>query len=363
MRPRSLIFVTALALVFAACSGEAAEETTITSTVVETTTTTMEPEVEAVVLSYALEPGASYAYEVTIDQTIDLSTRGDTSAMGEGDDLPEEMALTVNGTSTFTHTVSEGPEPGTYRIDIVGDFTDLEFGGTVDGEPVDPAEIPDLAEMEPVDVTIVVDEQGNVIPEDGLGADFLGAFGGLDMLDQFGAGGGAGQFVGPPLPEGEVTVGDTWSETIETPTMPTDDPVITSIDSEVVAIDTVDGAEVFVIETTSITSPIEFDLAELLIGFMTAFIPEDATEEELAEIETIVEHLRFAFSIDESVADTITWFDPLLGLSRQAEMSSATHMVMDVNIPDEASGEMVEFAMDMSIGQTVTYRLVDATGA
>lgn len=363
MRLRSFSLLTALVLVVAACSGETAEETTTTSTVVEPTTTTAEPEVEAVALSYALEPGATYIYEVTIDQTIDLSTTGDTSAMGEGEDLPEEMALTVSGTSTFTHTVSEGPEPGTYQIDIVGDFTDLEFGGTIDGEPVDPTEIPDLAEMEPVDVSIVVDEQGNVIPEDASGADFLGALGGLDMLDQFGAGGGAGQFVGPPLPEGEVTVGDTWSETIETPTLPTDDPITTSIDSEVVATDTIDGAEVFVIETTSITSPIEFDLAELLIGFMTAFVPEDATEDEMAEIEAIVEHLRFGFSIDESVADTTTWFDPLLGLSRQAETSSGTHMVMDVNIPDEATGEMVEFAMDMNISQNVTHRLVDAAGA
>lgn len=363
MRLRPLTVLTAMVLVFAACSGEGAEETTTTSTVVETTTTTTGPAVEAVVLSYALEPGATYTYQVTIDQTIDLFTSGDTSAMGEGEDLPEEMALTVNGTSTFTHTVSGGPEPGTYRIDIVGDFTDIEFGGTIDGEPVDPTEIPDLAEMEPVDVTIVVDEQGNVIPEDGFGADFLGALGGLDMHDKFGAGGGAGQFVGPPFPEGEVTLGDTWSETIETPTMPTDDPVTTRIDSEVVAIDTIDGADVFVVETTSTTSPIEFDLAELLIGFMTAFIPEDATEEELGEIDAIVEHLRFAFSIDESVAETTTWFDPRLGLSRQADTSSETHMVMDVNIPDEATGEMVEFAMDMSISQKVTHYLVDSSGA
>lgn len=364
MRLRTLTLLTSFVLVVAACNGGAAEDaTTTTSTVSETTTTTTLPEVEAVVLTYALEPGASYTYEVTIDQAIDLTTSGDTSAMGEEEDLPGEMSLTVSGTSTFTHTVSEGSEPGTFRIDIVGDFTDLEFGGTIDGAPVDPSDIPELAEMEPVDVSIVVDEQGNVIPDDGADADFLGAFGGLDMLDQFGAGGSAGQFVGPPLPEGEVTVGDTWTETIETPTMPTDDPITTRIDSEVVAIETVDGAEVFVIDSTATTSAIEFDLAELLIGFMTAFIPEDATEEELAEIEAIVEHLRFAFSIDESVADTTTWFDPELGLSRQAEMSSTTHMVMDVNIPDEATGEMVEFLMDMRISQNVLYRLVDTANA
>lgn len=361
MRFRTFTLSIALVLVVSACGSGETEQTTTTTTV-ETTTTTL-PEVEAVVLSYALEPGASYTYEVTIDQTIDLTTTGDTSNMGEGEELPEEMSLTVNGTSLLTHTVADGPEPGTYEVNIVGDFTELEFGGTSDGEPVDPTEIPDLAEMEPVDVTILVDEQGNVIPDDDSGADFLGSFGGLDMLDQFGAAGGAGQFVGPPFPEGEVTVGDTWSETIEKPVMADSDPITTRIDSEVVATDAVDGIEVFVIDTITTTSAIDFDLAELLIGFMTAFTPEDATEEELAEIDAIVSQLRFAFSVDESVGTMTSWFDPEVGLARRAEQSGSTHMVMDINIPDEATGEMVEFAMDMDIGQKITYRLVESADA
>jgi hypothetical protein len=364
MHIRSLTLLAILALVAAACDGGETGDASTTSASEETTTTTApEPEFEAMQLTYALEAGASYSYEVAVDQTIDLTTTGDTTALGEGEELPGEMSLTVTGTSTFNHTVSDGPEPGTFEINIVGDFTDLEFGGTVDGEPVDEAEIPDLAEMEPVDTTIVVDEQGNVIPgsSDDLGADLLGGMGGLDMLDQFGAAAGTGQFVGPPLTEDEVTVGDTWSETIEIPAMPDADPITTQIDSEVVGTDTVDGAAVLVIDTTTTTSPIEFDLAQLLIGFMTAFMPEDATEEERAEIDALVDQLRFAFSIDESVADMTTWFDHEAGLSRQAEVSGDTNMVMDINIPDETTGELVEFAMDMAVSQNVTYRLVDSS--
>lgn len=354
MRIRTLTLLVVSALVLAACGG-AAESTS--------TTTTTEPQVEAVVLSYALEPGMSYAYEVTLDQTIDMSSTGDTAALGEEGDLPGEMSLTVSGTSILIHTVSEGPEPGTYSIDIVGDFSDLEFGGTIDGEPVDPAEIPELADMEPVDVTVVVDEQGNAIPEDSADADLLGSLGGLDMFDQFGAGGGTGQFVGPPLDDGEVTVGDTWSDTIETAAMPDSDPITTNIESEVVAVDTVDGSEVFVIETTTTTAAIEFDLAEMLIGFMTAFVPEDATEEELAELDTLVSELRFAFSIDESAGTSTTWFDPELGLARQADQSRSAHMIMDVNLPDESTGEMVAYTMDMDISQDASYRLTDTPDA
>lgn len=368
MRTRTFPLLAVLALVAAACSGSGAGDgATTTPPVPETTTTTTVPAPEAVQLSYALEPGTSYEYEVDVDQTIDMSTSGDTSALGEteGEDLPAEMSVQVSGTSVFTHAVSDGPEPGTFEITITGDFSDMEFNGTIDGEPVDPSEVPDMAEMDPVDVSVVVDEQGNVIPDDsaGLGEDLFGGLGGLDMLDQLGAGGGAGRFIGPPFPDDEVTVGDTWSDTVEVPTMPGEDPVVTEIASEVVGTDTIDDIETLVIETTNSTSEIEFDLAELLIGFMTAFVPEDMSEEEQAELDALVEDLRFAFMVDPQVMELTTWFDPDAGLARQVELSGDTHLVMDMNIPDESTGELVEFALDMNIDQNVTYRLIGSDSA
>jgi len=186
----------------------------------------------------------------------------------------------------------------------------------------------------------------------------FGGLGGLGMLEGFGAA-TPGQFVGPSLSEDEVSVGDTWTETVETPMMPEQDPVVTDVESEVVSTDTVDGSEVFVIDTNSTTSAFEFDLAELLIGFMTAFVPDDASEEERAELDAMVEQIRFAFAVDETTSNMTTWFDPAEGVSRRSEFNSETHMVMDVNIPDEATGELVGFAMDMTVGQDVTYRLTD----
>lgn len=368
MRTRTFTLLAVLALVAAACSGSGAGDgTTTTPSVAETTTTTTVPAPEAVQLSYALEPGTSYEYEVDVDQTIDMSTTGDTSALGEteGEDIPAEMSVQVRGTSVFTHAVAEGPEPGTFEITITGDFADMEFDGTIDGESVDRSEVPDMAEMDPVDVSIVVDEQGNVIPDDsaGLGEDLFGGLGGLDMLDQLGAGGGAGRFIGPPFPDDEVTVGDTWSDTVEIPTMPGEDPVVTEIVSEVVGTDTIDDIETLVIETTNSTSAIEFDLAELLIGFMTAFVPEDMSEEEQAELDALVEDLRFAFMVDPQVMESTAWFDPEAGLARQAELSGDTHLVMDMNIPDESTGELVEFALDLNIDQHVTYRLIGSDSA
>lgn len=363
MRFRSLSLLTALTLMLAGCTDGDAAQTTTTQ-VPEATTTSMEPAPEAMLLTYSLEPGSSIFYEVDLEQHIDLTSEGDASAAGD-EELPATMSIDLNGTTTFTHTVAEGPEPGTYEVTIQGEFTDLDVEGTIDGEPVQPGDVPDVAEMEPIDLTVIVDEQGNPISQpdeagDLFGGD-LGGLGGLGGLENLAPGAELGRFVGPPLPDEPVTVGDSWSEIVEIP-MPMGlegNPVTTEINSEVTQTGTVEGEEVLVIETEMITSMIEFDLAEFLIGFFSAFLPDDASEEDRAELDALIEDLRFLFIIDESVANMTTWFDADAGLARQAELDSATHMIMDLNMPDEATGEMMGFVLDMDINQTVTYQLVD----
>lgn len=353
---RSTLLV-ALALTVAACGTPGSDVTTTA----DAATTTTEAAPQAIKLTYDLQSGTSYSYEVDIDQAIEMTTTGDATAMGE-EEVPGEMSIQIGGTSTLTYSIADGPEPGTYAVAITGDFSDLDVTGTIDGEPVSSEEIPDFAEIDPIETTVIVDEQGNIIPESGdeLGTDLLGGLGGLGAMEQLGSG-GLGQFVGPPLTTEEVTVGDTWSETVETPTLPGDDPITTVFENEVVDTDAIDGHDVFVIESTATTSPIEFDLAELLLGFMAGFSPEGAGEDDLAELDAIAAELRFAFSVDESVADSTTWFDIEAGVARISETSRATHMIFDMNVPDEATGELVEFAMDMDMASDVTYRLVGSS--
>jgi hypothetical protein len=356
---RTLALLAVLALVVAACSGAGSAATT-TSQPEPVTTTAPEPP-QAVRLSYSLQPGASLEFEVGIDQHIDMTAEGDGTALGE-EDIPGEMSVDFTGTTTFTHEVGEGPEPGTYEITVTGDFSDLDISGTIDGEPLDAADLPDFTQMEPVDVTLIVDEQGNVIPKDDEFGDFLG--GGMGDLGDLGTPGmDPGRFVGPPFTDEEVTVGDTWSETFETPGFLTGESITTEVASEVTATDTVDGFEVFVISTESTTSAIEFDLAELLLGFFTGFVPEDATDEEMAELESLTEDLRFLFSIAETTSNLTTWFDAEEGLTRKADYVGGVDVVIDLNMPDEEAGEMAGLVVDLEMSQHVTYRLISATSA
>jgi hypothetical protein len=361
MRHRLSSILVVLALLVVACNPATGTDTTDGADTTAPPATTPAP--ESMVLSYTLEPGASFTYEVDLDQAIDLTTSGDAEALGE-EEIPGEMSITMKGTSTFTHTVAEGPTPGTFEVRIVGDFSNLEFSGTMDGVPVDPTEIPDLAEMEPIDVTVVVDEQGNVISgAEGDMNDLLGEFGGgLGGLEGFTQGSPLGGFVGPPFSDEEVTVGDSWSETVETPLFE-DEVHTTEIESTVTGTDAVDGVDVLVIETTISSAELDFDLAELLIGMFGTFLPEDATDEEKAELDALAEHLRFRFVVAASVGEMTTLFDPESGMTVSSEFSGANQMEMDINMPDDETGEMVAFGMAMDLSQTLTFRLVDSASA
>lgn len=359
MTKRSLSLAAVLALVLAACGGTTETSTTAGS---DNPSTSAPPSAEAVLLSYSLTAGDEFQYEVGLDQHIELEASGDASAMGE-EEIPGEASVDIAGTAVFTHTVADGPEEGTYEIHVIGDFEDLSVTGTIDGEPVDSSEAPDFASMEPIDVTVVVDEQGNVISaggedlEDPLG----GLFGGLGSMGSSAPAPGLdpGQFFGPLFSDDEVTVGDAWSDEIETAGFG-DEPIVTSVTSTITGVEQLDGADVYVIDTNSTTSPIEFDLAEFFRGLFGAFIPEEATAKETAEFEELMSQLKFLITIDDTSADGTSRFDAEAGIARQSEITAAIHIMMDMMIPDETTGEMIGFQMEMTIDQGVTYHLISS---
>lgn len=366
MRSKLTALIAALTLVLAACNGSEAGESTTTagpSAGESTTTTQQTPAAEEMLLTYSLGDGDTFVYDVVIDQNIEMSTEGNGSSFGD-EELPGTALVELTASGTFTFEVSDGPEPGTYSITITSDLSEVDATGTVDGEAIDSDETPDFAEIEPVSVTVVVDEQGNVIPDSGTSEDPFGDL--LGGMGEMGPGAipGAelGQFFGPPFPDDEVAVGDTWSDTFETPGLGTE-PVSTSVTSTVTGEDTVDGADVLVVDSEVVVGAFEFDLGEFFVGLFSGFLPEDASAEEQAEIDALVENLRFVMSFDESGSQSTTYFDPAAGITRQFDVTSSSVIGMDINFPDEETGELIGFVMNMAIDQTVSHKLVDSPAA
>ena len=366
MRFKLAALIAALTLVLAACSASTTGESTTTArgSGGDATTTTQEaPGAEEMLLTYSLGAGDTFVYDVTIDQTIEMSSEGEGSSLGD-EDLPGSASVQLSASGTFAFEVADGPEPGTFSVTITSDLTDVNATGTVDGEAIDSDEAPEFAEIEPVSVTVTVDEQGNVIPDSPAAGDPFGdLFGGLGEVGP-GAIPGAelGQFFGPPFPDDEVAVGDTWSDTFETPGFGTE-AFSTSVMSTVTGEDTVDGVDVLVVESDVMVEAFELDLGEFFVGLFSGFLPADATAEEQAEVDALIENLRFVMSFDESGSNSTTYFDPEAGITRQFDVTSSSLIGMDINFPDEESGELIGFVLNMAIDQTVSHKLVDGPSA
>lgn len=339
-----------VALIIAACGGGATETTT---TVGPGTTTTPQP--EAQVLAYKLSAGAEFAYDVELTQTIDMTAEGNGQGVAD-EEMPGAAAIEVTAKGSFKYAVADGPETGTYAVSVTGDFTDVSATGVVDGKSIDSGEIPDFAEIPPVDVTITVDKQGNIIPEASNSADPMAdIFGGMENFNGI-PGSSPGQFFGPPFGDEEVTVGSHWESTYETPGFG-EEPITTSVMAAVTGTENVGGVDLLVIESETEVSATEFDLAEFFIGLFTGFMPEEPTAEEQAEIDAMIEGLRFAISVDPSHAESKTLFNAETGVTHDFTGSSAAHVTMDVNFPDDTTGELTGFVMDMSIDQKITLTL------
>ena len=368
MSKRVLPIGAVLALIVAACGGAEVAETTTSAVPAEepvTTTTQVvqEPEPpEGQLLNYSLEAGTEYRYEVDLDQQISMTSSIEGPVTAESEELPGQADINVGGSAVFTYAVSAGPAEGTYEIAITGEFTDLEISGTVEGESINTlGEVPDatdLAGLEPINVTIVVDEKGNLVVDGEIIDDPLaGMFGDLNSLGSGSAPGlDPGQFVGVPLPDEEVGVGDYWTEELEVPGLG-DDTIVTTITSEVTAID----KPVYVIDTETSTTPIEFDLGEFFIGLLTAFgTPEG---EDTAEFDAMIEQIRFVMNIDDANSRSTTRFDSETGLVNSYALDGGAHIAMDINVPDETTGELSGMKVDMRLDQQLTYELVNDPSA
>lgn len=397
MKTRSRAALAALALVAAACGGTtattvddasefAAVEAPATTAPSEPTTTTQAPTTstttvtpvdgasaallpsgsvpppEAKVLAYAYEPDSSLTYQVDLDQQITMFADGDAEAMDSGEELPLDAQLGVVASSLMTYDVYPGPEEGTYEVVITADFSEADVNGTVNGESISDLEegslTGDLASLEPISSSVIIDEAGNIISESGADLDVfgsgLGELGGL-ATDEL------GRPVGPVFPTDKpLTVGDTWSETV-TEEGPNGEQISASVTYTVIDAQTIGDATTLVIEGVSETDAIDIDFTEFFRAFFEGFASLGGEEggELPPEMEEMLDQLEFRISIAPSSSVATTWFDPDSGLVRRVESESSVSMTMVFRGPDETTGEVVGFEMEMTLDQEATIALVE----
>lgn len=333
----------------AACDGGGGDPVT---TGAPGTTTPPTTEVEGEVLAYEFEAGDTHTYSVSLTQHIVLSSEGSSEAVGE-EGIPGEMDVTIAADGTFEYAVSAGPTPETYSLAIDGTFANVEVSGTVDGEAADdPSDLEGLGAIQPVSTVVVVDSQGRVTSDPNSPTASIG----LGATPLTGLGGDLSRWVGPVLSADPVTVGSTWTETSVDESIG-DEPVETTLTATITGTEAGDGFETFVIATDTATGQADIDLTEFFAGFLGAFNDPDDPDAQ-AELEEMLDQLVFRITIEPSTSEGTSWFDPGAGLARRSVVDgSPTRFRMDVRVPDEETGELESFTMDLEVTQSLEYVL------
>ncbi|MEX2423334.1 MAG: hypothetical protein WD990_05090 [Acidimicrobiia bacterium] len=347
MTSRRLLAIAFVALLVA-CNPSTA--TTTTGGATSTSSTSSEP-VPARDLAYGYEAGQSLRYDVMVTQDITFTATGDAPGFGDAS-LPIDADLVTESQGHTTYAIEEGQSPDTFTIDIAARFPETRVAGSVNGDTVNSLEEggveADLARIEPVDVTIAVNEVGRILEDEFddatvLGAD-LAALTGLTN-DLFAVP------VGPLFERGSVvTIGDRWET--ESSLDGKNGPVEARSESEIT--DIVDG--VFVIETTTVTDTYQVDFSEEFRNLYLEFAELESDGEIPPEVRDGLDAIEFVITVDESSTVEVAHFDPSDGLVRSSTKTSATRLTMTFRAPDD-SEETSGFEITLDLTQMAVFTL------
>ncbi|MEX2278877.1 MAG: hypothetical protein WEA76_02180 [Acidimicrobiia bacterium] len=334
-----------LALLVASCTpGESSDSSPTTSA---DATAVVEP----VQLAYRYVPGEKLTYDVAVSQDIVFDAAGDADGFGDAE-LPIDAELVTESSGTTTYTISSGPSPTSATIELLARFPETSVAGTVNGDSVDSLEEggieADLARIDEVDVTVVVDALGRLLDDPNGDPAALGA--GLAALtgltnDLFAVP------IGPVLvAERPVALGDSWEST-STREGPNGQIRSTSA-SEVLATST----EVFVIETTTVTDPYRVDFSEQFRDLFLGFAELEGEGEVPAEVLEQLDSIEFVISVEESTTVEVADFDVARGLIRSATKTTRMRLSMVFRAPNDA-GDITGFDVSLDISQAAVFTL------
>ncbi len=319
----------------------------------ETTTTAAAPDFEPTLLSYHYPSSGEVEYAVSIEQQAEVRLDGG---------APAEMPpgpITVNSilAGTLSYRTDPGAEENTTIIRILSDFKLVENEASMGGITLPADEIDDAPGFEtPIDITVVVDQQGNVLEFSSKELDDL--FGAENFLPNSSA--GNQQFsrpVGPAFPDHPVDVGDTWTERTEE-----EGPggmVITNAEHRLVAVQGTEERPILVVESEYQTEAFEWDMSEFLTGMFGAFSGE-LPEDEAQEGQEVLSEFKLLISVIPGPVQATTWFDPQAGLVIESEHQAQGEVTTHMTIPGE-TGEPFTISTATAYDQVVFYQLINPT--
>ncbi len=346
---RFAISIVTLALVAAACGGggEAAEVPQVPEAA------GFVPPAEGVALaySYAEQQALDYRFGMSLDMTATID--GLDAAMGAPDG-PMEMGIDMAG--NIGYSIAPGADEGTSEITLGVGFDSLDVRKmTVGGESmldqVPEGGVDEIFATEGLipEMTVVVDGQGNLLSlrygDEEIPAGLLGGdpFGGSAM-----PGGGLGPetLFGPSFPTDKLSVGSAWS-VADQRDLPFGGPVDTNTEYRVAGTEVVRGRNLWVIESTTTTSDMEFDMGDMLES-MASDPDLAATGFDSSEMMgAMTEGMDMKFVIKPRPTKTTTWFDADAGLVIKTYGEGRVAMDMEMAMFGETMTMDVE--MDMSL--------------
>lgn len=273
------------------------------------------------------------AYSLTGDEVLSYHTDLETSATTAFDgaiasdpSMPSNMDMDMEMSLDTTYQISDGSEPGSYRVAMTTDNLELTSGSIEMGnEKVDLSDLPqsqlDAAlDSQMPEFVYVIDDKGEVISVEmeGVAIDLDGLLGGTSM-----GGFNSGQLFGPQLPDGEVKVGDTWTTSSEEEFG--DITVVTEQTHTIWRSEEYNGHQTWVIKTESTT-----DGFTVTWDDMVAMFEAMGGMDQMEEMEGLPPSFQMAIHASPSGTTMITWLDPDLG--RVIAMDSSTNVVMTMEM-------------------------------
>jgi hypothetical protein len=289
-------------------------------------------------LAYSLTGDQVLTYHADIESNI-TTVFGDAFASLDSS-MPSSMSAELEMAMDLTYQIGEGPTPGSYRVSMT--VGNMEFGsGSVEigSERVD---LSDISQDE-VDAALraqmpefiyVIDEKGEVvsIEVDGIGIDVQGLLGGTSTGVMNG-----GQMFGPELPEGEVSVGGTWTTTSQQEF--SDNVVVTEVTHKILRREEHSG-----IDTWLIKSDAKTDAYTITWEDMTAMFETLGGIGQVQGMEDVPASFQMAIRSSPTVTTTYTWLNPEQGMAIGVDTIGNTAMTVEMGgIP----GMVGSFSLDI----------------